>query len=205
MAPSHNGDLWPPTLFYEDANRSRLRIPYQSSLSDYIDPRHAALEDLAEFARAHPRRPDSPPAMFEIDVRCFLDVVYQWLVKGNAVAYCPSFESFLVAVILSIDDLRRDYKNTTARSVDGRNESTGTDRSELPILCWDEEPYDSVLEGVGGDPGTLDATGMSRNEHGEGFDHPVLRRDIYEYHRERFIARKREEELHAVLAEVRRT
>ena len=102
-----------------------------------------------------------------VKAQCLLDEIYVWLVEGPAVKICPTYESFLLAVIGIIDHRTRNQRD----GVD-HGELTVSADSHVKIFCWgsqqDESDSSKAIEG------------------GEGLAHPALMRETYDYQKQQY-------------------
>lgn len=116
---------------------------------------------------------------------CLYDLAYVWLVEGDAVACCPTYESWLLLLIAFVD-VTRYFRDPDANGVELQmmadqpyfsGEADEVRLRELDVLHrdpayrrggWDDEPQrgDNAWSSHDGTKGT--------------YQHPALRRDIYD-------------------------
>ena len=116
---------------------------------------------------------------------CLYDLAYVWLVEGDAVGCCPTFESWLLFLV-AFADVTRYFRDPIANGVELRmmknqpyfaGEANETRLRELDVLYrdptyrrggWDDQPH------RGGNA-------WSSHDKTKGvYQHPALRRDIYD-------------------------
>lgn len=105
---------------------------------------------------------------------CFLDVIYVWLVEGDATLRCPTFEVYLMTIIAAVDRFSDTEIALRRRSDEQR---------PFYMFYWaDDRPLNEETVGMG--HGWIDRELAAQAEsHGDavGYGHPALRKDLYEH------------------------
>lgn len=100
---------------------------------------------------------------------CFLDLIYVYLVEGYAAEYCPTYESYLLMIIGAVDGL------------DGMEFTLRPERADgdFHMFYWGTSPESDSLAHVYDED-------YAWQHGGEGYSHPAIRRDVYDYYRQAY-------------------